>query len=61
MLKKTKIWMTAFAVMLAMLVSFVPVHAAELSEETVEVPEDGEKHISGWKNGNHSEQSFRPD
>lgn len=44
MLKKTKIWMTAFAVMLAMLVSFVPVHAAELSEETVEVPEDGEKH-----------------
>lgn len=44
MFKKTKIWMAVIAVMFGMLFPSVPAFAAELSGETVEVPEDGEKH-----------------
>ena len=44
MLKRIKIWMTAMALLFAVLLPSVPVFAAELSEETVEVPEDGKKH-----------------
>ncbi|MDE7342281.1 MAG: hypothetical protein K2N80_17260 [Lachnospiraceae bacterium] len=44
MLKRTKIWMMAMALIFAVLAPSVPVFAAELSKETVEVPEDGEKH-----------------
>ncbi len=44
MLKRTKIWMMAMALIFAVLAPSVPVLAAELSRETVEVPEDGEKH-----------------
>lgn len=45
MLKRTKIWMTAMILIIAVLTPSALVLAAELSEETVEVPEDGEKHI----------------
>lgn len=44
MLKRTKIWMMAMVLLFAVLLPSVPVLAAELSKETVEVPEDGEKH-----------------
>lgn len=45
MLKRIKIWMMAVAALLfATLLPSIPVFAAELSGETVEVPEDGKKH-----------------
>lgn len=44
MLKRTKIWIAVFAMMFAMLIPSALAHAAELSGETIEVPEDGKDH-----------------